>query len=369
MKLRHRSFDFNFLGIFIFTISILTFTFFQRIYPDISNHASANSTSSDQANINNGDPHFVTIYDKNKTLRLKTTATTVGDLLSRIKISVSELDIVEPDVHAPIDSDHFNINIYRSRPVLVSDQKDHRIIETASFDEENIVKAAGFTIFDGDTVDYKHDTDHLLSGVSSSYEIKRSGGSVITAELSLPAPEEKQEDNTLKRGETKLLQIGEDGRKVVKYRVKNVDQKEVSRELMEEKVIVAPKPRIVAVGTKVDTPEINKKAAVTSGACVDYARAAGVSEADLPYALDLINKESRCNPYSRNVYSGAYGIPQALPGNKMASAGADWETNPVTQIRWMIGYVTKRYGGWRQALEFWHCIGTCNGINKRSTWY
>ncbi|MGB9378179.1 MAG: hypothetical protein WCB04_11770, partial [Mycobacteriales bacterium] len=42
--------------------------------------------------------------------------------------------------------------------------------------------------------------------------------------------------------------------------------------------------------------------------------------------------------------SGAYGIPQALPGSKMASAGADWQTNPATQITWGLGYIRGRYG-------------------------
>jgi hypothetical protein len=45
-----------------------------------------------------------------------------------------------------------------------------------------------------------------------------------------------------------------------------------------------------------------------------------------------------------NPSSSAYGIPQALPGSKMASAGADWATNPVTQIRWGLGYIQDRYG-------------------------
>ncbi|NUP77683.1 MAG: transglycosylase SLT domain-containing protein [Nonomuraea sp.] len=42
--------------------------------------------------------------------------------------------------------------------------------------------------------------------------------------------------------------------------------------------------------------------------------------------------------------SGAYGIPQALPGHKMATSGADWRTNPRTQIRWGLGYIKQRYG-------------------------
>lgn len=45
-----------------------------------------------------------------------------------------------------------------------------------------------------------------------------------------------------------------------------------------------------------------------------------------------------------NPHSSAYGIPQALPGSKMSSEGADWATNPVTQIRWGLGYIADRYG-------------------------
>ncbi|WP_375342495.1 aggregation-promoting factor C-terminal-like domain-containing protein [Clavibacter lycopersici] len=57
----------------------------------------------------------------------------------------------------------------------------------------------------------------------------------------------------------------------------------------------------------------------------------------------LWTKESgwRVNAYNP---SGAYGIPQALPGSKMASAGADWQTNPATQITWGLGYIDSRYG-------------------------
>lgn len=47
---------------------------------------------------------------------------------------------------------------------------------------------------------------------------------------------------------------------------------------------------------------------------------------------------------SRNPTSSAYGIPQALPGEKMASAGADWATNPATQIEWGLGYIRDSYG-------------------------
>ncbi len=58
----------------------------------------------------------------------------------------------------------------------------------------------------------------------------------------------------------------------------------------------------------------------------------------------LWNRESHWNVYAHNPSSGAYGIPQSLPGDKMASAGADWKTNPKTQITWGLGYIDGRYG-------------------------
>ncbi|MET0861101.1 MAG: lytic transglycosylase domain-containing protein [Microbacterium sp.] len=58
----------------------------------------------------------------------------------------------------------------------------------------------------------------------------------------------------------------------------------------------------------------------------------------------LWDRESGWNSQAYNAGSGAYGIPQALPGSKMASAGADWQTNAATQISWGLGYISGRYG-------------------------
>lgn len=57
--------------------------------------------------------------------------------------------------------------------------------------------------------------------------------------------------------------------------------------------------------------------------------------------------------YNAENASGAYGIPQALPGSKMASAGADWQTNPATQIKWGLGYIQSVYGDPCSAWSFW----------------
>ncbi len=68
--------------------------------------------------------------------------------------------------------------------------------------------------------------------------------------------------------------------------------------------------------------------------------------------IQLWNGESGWNFRAANP-SGAYGIPQALPGSKMASAGADWATNPVTQITWGLGYIKRSYGSPCNALGLW----------------
>ena len=68
--------------------------------------------------------------------------------------------------------------------------------------------------------------------------------------------------------------------------------------------------------------------------------------------LNLWNRESGWLYDAENPSSGAYGIPQALPGDKMASAGADWQTNPATQIKWGLGYISQVYGTPCSAYDF-----------------
>ena len=65
----------------------------------------------------------------------------------------------------------------------------------------------------------------------------------------------------------------------------------------------------------------------------------------------LWQKESHWNYRAANSSSGAYGIPQAMPGSKMSSAGADWRTNPATQIAWGLSYIDKKYGSPCAALS------------------
>jgi hypothetical protein len=72
-----------------------------------------------------------------------------------------------------------------------------------------------------------------------------------------------------------------------------------------------------------------------------------------PSLLTMWNHESGWNEHASNPGSGAYGIPQALPGSKMASVAPDWHNNAITQITWGLAYVGSRYGDPCRAWGFW----------------
>ena len=88
-----------------------------------------------------------------------------------------------------------------------------------------------------------------------------------------------------------------------------------------------------------------------SGTCEQWMAQAGIT--DIANASFIFHKESGCNPNAVNASSKAHGVCQALPGNKMATAGSDWYSNPVTQMRWCQSYAIGRYGSWANAVAFW----------------
>lgn len=82
-----------------------------------------------------------------------------------------------------------------------------------------------------------------------------------------------------------------------------------------------------------------------------------VSAGQLGCFDSIISRESGWNVHATNPSSGAYGLPQALPGSKMASEGADWQDNPATQLRWALKYMDGRYGSPCGAWGFWQAHG------------
>lgn len=104
-----------------------------------------------------------------------------------------------------------------------------------------------------------------------------------------------------------------------------------------------PKPKKVAERPPVEVPKSKE----------DLLRAAGIPESDWQAVDYIVSKESSWRHDAVNPTSYAHGLCQSLPASKMASAGGDYMTNPVTQLKWCHQYAQSRYGGWWSAHAFW----------------
>jgi hypothetical protein len=120
----------------------------------------------------------------------------------------------------------------------------------------------------------------------------------------------------------------------------------------------APAPRGIKLATLLAPAAVTARAAGTTSTALTPRQIArqmlgsfGWSQAQFPYLNWLWNAESGWNKYAQNPYSGAYGIPQALPGAKMATAGPNWRANARTQIRWGLRYIRGTYGSPRRAWD------------------
>ena len=162
-----------------------------------------------------------------------------------------------------------------------------------------------------------------------------------------------KETDDLPQGETKVETKGVDGVTRTTYQVTTIDGKEVSKEAVSTVVVTAKVDEVVLVGTHVEetttaSTDSTSSAVATSGDPQTIARSMlssyGWGDDQLSCLVSLWNRESSWDYTATNASSGAYGIPQALPGSKMASAGSDWQTNPATQIKWGLGYISERYG-------------------------
>lgn len=114
-----------------------------------------------------------------------------------------------------------------------------------------------------------------------------------------------------------------------------------SNDITRDAYVVQAKPKpVVRSAPAAGAPDPGSAKAIA----YDMVLARGWGEGEYNCLVALWQKESGWNVYAHNRSSGAYGIPQSLPGSKMASVGADWATNPATQITWGLGYIQNRYG-------------------------
>jgi len=192
--------------------------------------------------------------------------------------------------------------------------------------------------------------------------LKRVRHASLTVSKSIPFTTRSTHDSQMLAGRTQLVRPGRDGLARITYAVVYIDGREVGRTKIHTVVVRVPKPRVVKIGTKQRAAVATRGAtfASSAGSPKDIARqlvaARGWSSGQFDCLVTLWDHESGWNVHAANA-SGAYGIPQAVPGDKMASAGPDWQNSALTQIKWGLGYVADRYGTPCGAWSFWQNNG------------
>lgn len=357
--------------------------------------------------------HVVFLFDDGKQETLDTKAATVGDLVKKLPLHLIPQDVVEPSLDTPIFDDNFRINVYRARPVTVVDGSTKTVTLTAQKSARQVAEDAGLKInpedlatfaqgnlsqnIIGEQVIVSRATPVTLNlygsqvptytqaktvrGLLEEKHVKLENGEtvapavktpvtpgmlvfilakgtqVVTETNTVPAPVQNVADASLSFGTTAVRQTGQAGKKVDTYLITQQGGKEVGRKLIQEVVVQNPVPQIVAVGTTI----------AVDGAKQKVMAAAGIAPGDYQYVDYIVSRESGWCPTKLQGQVGycpagppdsmpsylGYGLGQATPGSKMASAGSDWETNPVTQLRWATGYADSRYGSWGAAYNHW----------------
>ena len=167
----------------------------------------------------------------------------------------------------------------------------------------------------------------------------------------------KEATGTGDETKNRVIQQGKDGLKEITYKVKYQNEVEIEKTVLSEVVVKQPVNKIVQVQKVTSRSATQRSAAASdipaavSGSVADYQAYArqrcydyGWTDYDFNCLVKLWNRESGWRVNAANRYSGAYGIPQALPASKMASAGPEYRTNYMTQINWGLGYIKGRYG-------------------------
>ena len=230
-------------------------------------------------------------------------------------------------------------------------------VVTPGFDE-NIDSSKTITILRKE--DVKETSENAVTEVIESEEILESDSGIIVEKIikervEIPFETITKEVSSSESGEkvSRVAQEGKNGIKEITYKVKYQDDIEIERTQISEEIVEEPVYKIINVVVSVSSrsESVPRTAVATSGSKADYQAyaaekcyARGWSSYDVECLIKLWNRESGWNVYSSNKYSGAYGIPQALPGSKMAAYGSDWRTNYKTQIDWGLSYIAGRYG-------------------------
>jgi uncharacterized protein YabE (DUF348 family) len=345
------------------------------------------------------DSHIVYLFDNGgKQQTLDTKAKTVGELVGKISLHLIPQDVVEPSLDTPIVEDNFRVNVYRARPVTVTDDKGTKTVTvTAQKSARVVAQDAGLTVYPEDLATFAQGTlkeniigekvvveraipvffnlygtpltirthtktvGELLKDkkvkIANGDQVQpaqntpltpnlqifvtRNGVQIQTVEEVVPAPTQIVPDPTLSLGASATRQQGADGKRAVTYQIDTKNGSVAAKTVIQTVVIQDPVPNIVARGTRV----------LVTGDKTTWMAAAGISSSDYGYVNFVVSHESGWNPASLNG-SGCAGLGQACPGSKLAAVCSAWQTDPVCQLRYFSGYAG-RYGGWEGSYNFW----------------
>lgn len=199
------------------------------------------------------------------------------------------------------------------------------------------------------------DAPALADTKSSEIDVKQLSPDtkLVTAVEEIPFGTNETADPALAQGTRIVKQPGTAGNAEVKYTVTMLNGVEVSRTEVSRSVNREPIPEVVVAGSgdpkaiaaALKAAESNIDSVAESKAFAEmYIKSTYNWGADQNSCLvDLWERESNWRVLAENRSSGAYGIPQALPGSRMAEIANDWRTNAATQIKWGAAYISDRY--------------------------
>jgi len=265
-----------------------------------------------------------------------TTATTVGELIDELGLD-SDIRLSIPTETA-IGRDGLWLGIDTGKDVTITAGGETYTVHSGGT-VADALRAAGLTWDEDDLV-----TPATTDWLSRDLAISLVKVEVVEAprEVEIPFESTSQDDGDLLVGQTKVVTEGVPGVKTEVVRTTYHDGQAIEEIVLRSETTREPVTEVKANGTK--PLPVNVEPGSAKAIAYEKLKARGWDDTQFQCLVNLWNRESMWRWNATNPSSGAYGIPQALPASKMASAGADWQTNPATQIEWGLGYIKQRYG-------------------------
>lgn len=269
-----------------------------------------------------------------------TTALTVGEAVQALGVR-GDSAMVSASRSEPLGRQPLRVSTEKTIHLVVDGQVIDGISSKPTV--RDALMDIGLVLNEGDQLSVPLDATAVDGLVVLVTRAVQSGDSTTEA---VPFTEVEVQDPTLTTGTRKVKVAGRAGQRVVTYETSSVGGAVVTRTPIASTTTVEPVTQVIRVGT-MSVPSL-ANIVVSPGSAQDIGHqltaARGWGDDQFACLLQLFNRESGWRVDASNSSSGAYGIPQALPGSKMASVGADWRTNPATQITWGLNYIAGRYG-------------------------